>query len=274
MSEKNTLLTRYRSLNALQKAEFFASAVLLVLIIACAVIYSVSAISIYTSADTAPYSRDAVMLHLSRTAPISYVTLAVALISGVLSLFNKKKRLSELPLTHKAEVRINERTLGDMQGKNYLKVKENEKKRRRKLAVLLFAISSVISLSSLLFLLNPNRYSIENINTDIAYSVVIAGVAMLLMLTLVYIYMHFSAKSYLRLLNAANERIATLKEAGTLAKPAPRTESNQKKHALFIVRCTLILLAIFFIALGVADGGMREVFGKAIRICTECIGIG
>ena len=34
------------------------------------------------------------------------------------------------------------------------------------------------------------------------------------------------------------------------------------------------LLAAALIALGVLNGGLRDVLVKAVRICTECIGLG
>ena len=41
-----------------------------------------------------------------------------------------------------------------------------------------------------------------------------------------------------------------------------------------LTRCLLLAAAITLIALGVLNGGMRDVLVKAINICTECIGLG
>ena len=41
-----------------------------------------------------------------------------------------------------------------------------------------------------------------------------------------------------------------------------------------IVRIIVFLLAVTFIILGVFNGGVKDVFIKAINICTECIGLG
>lgn len=40
------------------------------------------------------------------------------------------------------------------------------------------------------------------------------------------------------------------------------------------LRIVLLLTALGLIALGVFNGSARDVLGKAIRICTECIGLG
>lgn len=41
-----------------------------------------------------------------------------------------------------------------------------------------------------------------------------------------------------------------------------------------ILRCVLILAALALLAAGVLNGSARDVLGKAIKICTECVGLG
>ena len=36
----------------------------------------------------------------------------------------------------------------------------------------------------------------------------------------------------------------------------------------------LLIASIALIAAGVFNGSARDVFGKAVKICTECIGLG
>lgn len=40
------------------------------------------------------------------------------------------------------------------------------------------------------------------------------------------------------------------------------------------LRIFLLLLAAALLAAGVCNGGMRDVWVKAVNICTECIGLG
>ena len=40
------------------------------------------------------------------------------------------------------------------------------------------------------------------------------------------------------------------------------------------LRPVLLLLALALIAAGVLNGSARDVFGKAVKICTECVGLG
>ena len=43
---------------------------------------------------------------------------------------------------------------------------------------------------------------------------------------------------------------------------------------LISVRSALLVLAFVFIIIGIVNGGMDDVFQKAVKICTECIGLG
>ena len=45
----------------------------------------------------------------------------------------------------------------------------------------------------------------------------------------------------------------------------------RRKQALW---AALLILGLALVALGAANGGARDVLAKAIRICSECIGLG
>ena len=53
-------------------------------------------------------------------------------------------------------------------------------------------------------------------------------------------------------------------------KPA----SKKTNKAVNILRIVILLLAVIFIVLGANNGSANDVFGKAVNICTECIGLG
>ncbi|MBQ3372130.1 MAG: thioredoxin [Oscillospiraceae bacterium] len=40
------------------------------------------------------------------------------------------------------------------------------------------------------------------------------------------------------------------------------------------VRLVLLAVAVLFIFVGIRNGSMNAVINKAIRICTECVGLG
>ncbi len=47
-----------------------------------------------------------------------------------------------------------------------------------------------------------------------------------------------------------------------------------KKWGLWTLRIAIALVALVFILIGILNGGASDVLSKAIRICTECIGLG
>ncbi len=78
---------------------------------------------------------------------------------------------------------------------------------------------------------------------------------------------HYSLKRELDVVKAA------LKAAPAKEKAAAETKSGSGR-AVWIVRAAVLLVAVVFIVLGIVNGGMNDVLQKAIRICTECIGLG
>ncbi|MBR6229225.1 MAG: hypothetical protein IKQ97_05760 [Eubacterium sp.] len=65
-------------------------------------------------------------------------------------------------------------------------------------------------------------------------------------------------------------------EAGRVVSDPGVMESREKNRskAVPIVRCTVLVIAVAFIILGIFNGGADSMLTKAITICTECIGLG
>ena len=57
------------------------------------------------------------------------------------------------------------------------------------------------------------------------------------------------------------------------ARNSQKTAKNNERTTFF-VRVAVGSLAIVLIVWGIANGGMADVLGKAINICTQCIGLG
>jgi len=77
-------------------------------------------------------------------------------------------------------------------------------------------------------------------------------------------------KSIQREYDAITARIKEEKEAGIkaepqAAKPAPNVNA---------LRWIILAAAVVFIVVGIRNGSMMAVVNKAIRICTECVGLG
>ena len=70
---------------------------------------------------------------------------------------------------------------------------------------------------------------------------------------------------------------AMLAAAGKTTEPIRQSGAAAVLHSekfLLAVRIAVFLIAVSFIVWGILNGGMADVLGKAINICTECIGLG
>ena len=109
----------------------------------------------------------------------------------------------------------------------------------------------------------------QNIVALIAFIVpwTIAGLACLVITTVL------QEKSILRETDAAN---AAIKAAKAAAKaPAPLNSiSPETARRRILLRRVLMAAAVLFIVLGIFNGSMKDVLIKAIKICTECVGLG
>lgn len=88
-------------------------------------------------------------------------------------------------------------------------------------------------------------------------------------------------KSMQRESEAASARIKEEKEAGTSKDPdAVRRDSRlyntppETARRRVLIRRVLMIAAVCFIGMGILNGSMKDVLVKAIRICTECFGLG
>ena len=64
----------------------------------------------------------------------------------------------------------------------------------------------------------------------------------------------------------------TEKAKGLKIEPLKKEKRPQRSSRM--LRAALLILALALIAAGVFNGSARDVFGKAVKICTECVGLG
>ena len=88
-------------------------------------------------------------------------------------------------------------------------------------------------------------------------------------------------RSMQRETEAASARIKEEQEAG-ITKPAEAVKADaalyktspETARRRVLVRRVLLIAAVCFVILGIMNGSMKDVLVKAIRICTECVGLG
>ena len=79
-------------------------------------------------------------------------------------------------------------------------------------------------------------------------------------------------KSMQREIDAAKEQIKQDKAEGI--RPEAVKKEKKMRAGIPALRAALLALAIVLIIAGVLNGSARDVFGKAVKICTECVGLG
>lgn len=92
-------------------------------------------------------------------------------------------------------------------------------------------------------------------------------------LTVYVLFVVFTGMFHAAIQHATHKSIQTyhISSSGNIHKAVQGTENTKMRIPLQIV---IGILAILFIMLGVMNGGWYDVFVKAIKICTECIGLG
>ena len=248
--------------------------VLSALLAVCAVLFIASCVGIYNSGDR-PFTRESIGAAFRKISPLVYVTLAAIVGAIVLKLalpYNKITKGS-VPMSM---------TLSRLSARCPLAVCTPEERasiERERLVrrILVYGGVAVILLStvfSLIYVLTPGRFPYEDVNEEVATAVVVVFAYFLQSLVYALVVSFF--------IDASKSReIQHIKNATvSLAKDGIKVSSDEKKECLLakkitlIARCVIPVIAIIFIILGITNGGMSDVLQKAVRICTECIGMG
>ena len=247
------------------------------MIVAVGVCFALSCLSIYESGDS-PFTRESISVHFSRIAVPTYICIAGVIGGAILSLALpvdggkvKSRRDPEAALS-KLAARL------DLSGCDEAVAVSirRERKWRRAVTVILWVLAGITLVPALMWCVDPAHFSIEDLNTDIK-----TAALFILPCTAVSLGL-LTGERLLRHASVARET-ATVKAALAAVKggaPAPKNGKSDKKNwasdprFVWGVRGAILVVGIVFIVLGVRNGGMADVLGKAIRICTECIGLG
>lgn len=140
-----------------------------------------------------------------------------------------------------------------------------------------FALASAII--SIVYLADASHFPAVSLNGEVIAMLRAVlpyiGVSFLLF-TGVTLYEHFTAKRDLELLKklfllGKGSPAAPVSRGGKLNAFAVAVTSPA---AVWAVRGVILTAAVVFIILGIFNGGVQDVIQKAIKICTECIGLG
>lgn len=209
------------------------------------------------------YTREKVSTALKPVAPVFVLTVVVTVVCSVLGIRDGKqdKPVRDVELTRNLMVE---------------RVAESNDLMRREQAIqkkLLYGGWAAFGLSMLPVLIYMSDGShFLNGDLELMFGSLIAhvlpwtvlGFACLIVSSLL------QEKSMQRETDAASARIKEEKAAGI--KPETRAAVPPKDRK--VVRLIILAVAVVFIIAGIRNGSMSAVVNKAIRICTECVGLG
>ena len=248
------------------------------------VLFICSCYSIYKSGSS-PFTRESIGAAFSRIAIPTYLTLVVILGGFVLSVAMPKEEEKLVGLRTPAVVL---KTLSAKVNVDELdgELKEKILKERKLRKVLTIANAVLLTLEAILplfYLLNPanfpgvsGEYNAEILHGMLVY---LAFLSPAIVYAVVYtVLFDLSCKRESELCKQAlKEHGAATSEQAKPACPLCRAAEYLKKNekpVILGVRIALVGCALLFIVLGIRNGGMTDVLNKAIKICTECIGLG
>ncbi len=234
-------------------------------------------ISIYQSGST-PFTYERISTHFALIA-VPVLLALVGVIGGiVLSLVGTPELQKTKPMRHAAVTlaTLSAKMDPDACDPTIRAGLRKEQRLRQTLGIVAAAICAVAAIPPLVWCLDTTHFTIDNLNGDI-----IAAAIILLPCTVIGLGACVAA-TLLR--GASTQReIALVKAAIAAGAKAPAKPSTAKAgkaavtdspYFLWGARCVILAVGVAFIVLGVQNGGMADVLGKAVRICTECIGLG
>lgn len=220
------------------------------------------------------FTREIVNEKLSQIALPLILWIALALVSFVLELFTKPTR-ERVTLSKTYIVSCMKNKIPDV-----LKNSENDDyvtvKRMQNIVNVIKIVCAVISLATIVYgivyLAIPTNFTTAtNATKDMLQLVkyVFPVVFASLILWIVTLYIEESiSKKQLEFVKKLNKGQKAVKKQNAIER------FFDNRLVVFTLRCALFVTATVFIVIGVINGGMYDVFVKAVNICTECIGLG
>ncbi len=247
-----------------------------------ALLFVISCIGIYRSGDS-PFTRESVGTAIRAIIVPIVLTVACAIGGGILHVCmpppaEKLRAPKDADATLRRLSKRLPRSLPVDTAASILA----ERKRRCVLWLLLWVYFLLCAVYPAFYVLNSANFVGEALNAEI-------GIASLLLLSFALLFtvgaLAFAwlrRRSFMREADAVKAFLAA-PVTGADEMPSSQTSSSASLTAFLrknadkcrlALRIFVLLLAVLFILLGILNGGMADVVKKAIKICTECIGMG
>ncbi len=245
--------------------------VLSVLIVLLGVCLIVSCITIYKSGDH-PFTSDSISSQFKKII-VPAVACLVAMvgsifISIVIPLEDKKIRPAPDKRAFVKKLRIKLAAKGGAS-----ESADKIAKDRDIVKTLSLALYGVSSVPVFLYLFNESSFT-DEINASIISLMYILVPCAVFAFAVGVFYSFYLKSSLEKEERALKDALASLTDVKATDEGIFEENTSKKINAIRVVRLAVFSVAVIFIVLGMFNGGMRDVLDKAIKICTECIGLG
>ncbi len=254
------------------------------MILAVAALLIWSAWDIYDSGANRPYTQQSIGAHFAAIAPAVYACLIIIFGGILVHLFlpcdTDKLKGS---ISCKARHSIMMKKLYSKGCSESVHRKLGKALRVRQVLVLIGILLYIAgAVLSLMYVTDKSNFPVDDPNTEVLHGAIAICVCMAIpfVYSIVLTYLNSALltneiKLIKQELSASSQDSSPITKApmGLLDTLTEKTSDHEAKLIL-AVRCIAIVGGITLTVLGIVNGGISDVLGKAIKICTECIGLG
>lgn len=234
----------------------------------------IGCIHIYRSDAENPYSREIVAQTFKYIQIPIYICLSLVLITFIGALFIPENKLKSSKPSASQLIKIYS-LKRDIRNNPELAAKiKKEAHNRRIFTIILTAINAFLAVLFLIYALNPTHFDRSDINGSVisAMTILLPCLAVSFTVSLIFFFLKQ---------NSQKREIEVWKKAPVKSAADIETENSQtiiayskKEKRLLITKLILIGVFLACAILGFVTGGTEDVLTKAVKICTECIGLG
>jgi len=229
-------------------------------------------IDIYRTGGKSPFSRQIVKDSFSKISIPIYMCIVVTILGFIVDfILPKENTNTKLNKNHKLilDILYSKKDLQNCD-KELLTLIENQKKKRIRVLIINLIITAICGVAFFIYALDKSIYQADNTAFILnAVKVLVPLVIVALCSNIIYLYQF--EKSLITEIDTL--KLAPVK-TGTSATDNKDTKTTVFERILPYVKYIILIASIILIIYGFSHDGDSGVLSKAIRICTECIGLG
>lgn len=268
-----------------RRIRFVYGIVMSVFTVVIGALFILQLLRIYYSGPDKPYSYELVSKRLGEIlVPVCLWVAAVIGGAVIWAIFPEEKKLTAA-VDEKATLEKLKKRLPDADGEHASEMQAIQKSAKsRKLVrcvcVGLCVLSAIVCAA---YLLDFSHFPVEDNGSKVTKEVLQMAGAVLPWLIACFAFCIaatlYEGKMIKKETAIVKQLIAENAKKGVVVKPSKEEKQTKEKgirseKIIFFARIALLCCGVALVIVGICNGGMKDVFAKAIKICTECIGLG